>query len=114
LPAGKKPPSADDTGYTVESLALPVCALYGIRLFIVHPFGDPAFRAIGKGRGFYKFTGDPELPAMDAEPAVLERFLLLRQALDFAAGCRQDTVFIIHHRISIPIMYSLLIIYTRF
>jgi hypothetical protein len=34
---------------------------------------------------------------VNAEPAVLERFLFSRKALDPASGCRQDAIIVISH-----------------
>ena len=88
---------ADDAGDAVEAFSLTVSTFYGICAFVIHPFRNPAFHAVGKRRGFHKLPANPELPAVDAEPAVFEWLLLLRQALDFATGCRQDTVFFRGH-----------------
>jgi hypothetical protein len=80
--------STDDTRNAVETFALVVGTFHGIGLREVYPFGHPAFRAVGKRGRFHKCTPDPEFPAVDAEPAVLERFLLFGETLDSAPGCR--------------------------
>jgi hypothetical protein len=81
----------------VETFTLPVGTFHGISFLKVHPFGHPAFRAIGKRGGFHKFPTHPEFPAMDTEPAVLERFLLFGKALNPAPGCRQNAIVVIGH-----------------
>jgi hypothetical protein len=81
----------------VEPLTLPVRTFHGSGLCKVHTLGHPALRAVGKRRGFHEFSPDPEFPAVDAEPAVLERFLLLRKALDFTLLCRQDAIVFVAH-----------------
>jgi len=93
--AKKQKKSADEAGDAVEALALPVSAFHGIGLCKVHPFGNPAFRAVGKGGGFHKFPANPEFPAVDAEPAVLSRLLFLRKALYFSLAYRQDAIIVI-------------------
>jgi hypothetical protein len=97
----KNQKSADEVCNAVESLALPVSTFHGIGLCKVHPFGDPAFRAVGKGRGFHKFPPYPEFPAVDAEPAVFWRLFFLREALYFALAYRKDAIIVIGH-IQIP------------
>jgi hypothetical protein len=94
----KKKESADNTGDAVEPLSLTVGTFDGICLRKVHPFRYPAFRAVGKRGGFHKFPAYPEFPAVNAEPAVLERFLFSRKALDPASGCRQDAIILVSHR----------------
>jgi hypothetical protein len=40
--------SADDTGDAVKTFSLPVGTFHGIGFGKVHPFGNPAFRTVGK------------------------------------------------------------------
>ncbi len=89
--------SADDIRDAVESFTLPVGTLHGIGFRKIHPPGHPAFRAVGKGRGFHELPVNPELPAVDAEPAVLQRLLLFGKALDVPLYCRQYTIILIGH-----------------
>jgi hypothetical protein len=88
----KKKNSADDTCYAVKSLALAISAFHCSYFRQIHPFSHPAFCAVGKRRGFHKCSPYPELTAMNAEPAVLNRFFFLRQALHPAFYCRKDPV----------------------
>jgi hypothetical protein len=81
----------------VETFALPISTFNGIRFRKVHPLGHPAFGAIGKRGRFYEFSPDPEFPAVDAETAVLGRFLFIRKTLYLAFGHRQDAIIIIGH-----------------
>jgi hypothetical protein len=90
--------STDDTRNAVETFALVVGTFHGIGFREVYPFGHPAFRAVGKRRGFHKGSSNPKLTAVNAEPAVLNRFFFLRQALHPAFYCRQDPGFIFSHR----------------
>jgi hypothetical protein len=81
----------------VETLALPVGTFHGIGFLEIHPLGHPAFCAIGKRGGFYKFPTHPEFPAVDTEPAVLKRLLLFGKALNPAAGCLQNAIVVVGH-----------------
>lgn len=72
----------------METFTLPVGTFHGISFREVHPLGHPAFRAVSQRGRFYKFATNPEFPAVDAEPAVLEGFLLFRETLDSAPGRR--------------------------
>jgi hypothetical protein len=81
----------------VESFTLPVGTFHGIRLREVYPFGYPAFCAIGKRGGFYKFPANPEFPAMDTESAVFGWFLFIRKTLYRAFGYRQDSIIVVSH-----------------
>jgi hypothetical protein len=81
----------------VEALTLPVSTFHGLVLGKVHPFGNPAFRAVGKRRGFHKSAADPEFPAVDAEPAVFGRFFFCRKALYLTLAYRQDAIIVIGH-----------------
>ena len=76
----------------MKPLTLAVSAFHGSYLGEIHPFGYPAFRAIGKGRGFHKCSSYTKLPAMNAEPAVLNRLFFFMQALHPAFYRRQDPV----------------------
>jgi len=87
----------DDTGDAVKTFSLPVGTFHGIGFLEVHPFGDPAFRAVGERRGFYKPATDSEFPAVDAEPAVLSWLFFIRKTLYRAHGNRQDAIFIRSH-----------------
>jgi hypothetical protein len=89
--------SADEAGDAVEALTLPVSTFHGIGFCKVHPLGNPAFRAVGKRRGFYKSAANPEFPAVDTEPAVLSRLLFRREALYFSLAYRQDAIIVIGH-----------------
>jgi hypothetical protein len=89
--------SADDTGDAVEPFPLTVSTSDRICLRVVHPLRNPAFRAVGKRGRFHKFPAHPEFTAMNAEPAVLKRFLLFRKALDTASHRRQDAVVVFGH-----------------
>ena len=102
LQSKKTKKSADEARNAVETLALPVSTFHGIGFCKVHPFGDPAFRAVGKRRGFHKFPANPEFPAVDAEPAVFGRLLFRRKALYFTLAYRQDAIIVIGH-MQIPV-----------
>ena len=54
-------------------------------------FCHPAPYTVGKGRGFYKFSPHFEFPAVDAEPAMFDRFPFLREALYASPHCREFT-----------------------
>jgi hypothetical protein len=107
-----KKKSADEAGNAVETLSLPVSAFHGIGFCKVHPFGNPAFRAVGKRRGFHKFSANPEFPAVDAEPAVFGRLLFLRKALNFSLAYRQDAIIVFGHW-QIPVSWLLITCFTR-
>ena len=92
-----KKSSADDTCYTVKSLTLVISAFHCSYSRQIHPFSHPAFCAVGKRRGFHKCSPYPELTAMNAEPAVFNRFFFLRQALHPAFYCRKDPVLLFSH-----------------
>jgi len=81
----------------VEALTLTVSTFHGIGPGKVHPFGNPAFRAVGKRRGFHISAVNPEFPAVDTEPAVLNRLLFRREALYFSLAYRQDAIIVIGH-----------------
>ena len=65
----------------MKPLALPVRTLHRSGLGKIHPLGHPASRAVGKRGRLDELPAHLELPAEDAEPAVLRRLFLLRQAL---------------------------------
>jgi hypothetical protein len=81
----------------MEAPALVVGAFYGSYFGEIDPFGHPAFRAVGKRRGFHKSRSNAELPAVHTEPAVLHGLFLLRKALHPPFYCRQDPVLVFSH-----------------
>ena len=89
--------SADDAGNTVESLALTVGTLHSSCFCIVHAFGNPAFHAVGKRWRLDKSPANHEFPAVDTEPAVLDRLLFRCKALDMTTRYRQDTDIFVSH-----------------
>jgi hypothetical protein len=99
---------ADNTRDAMEPLTLAIGTFHGIGLREVHPFGNPAFRAVGKGGRFHKFTPDPEFPAVDTESAVLWWLFFIRETLYRAHGHRQDSIFIGGHNKSLRISAEIL------
>jgi hypothetical protein len=75
-----------------------VGAFYCSHFGEVDSFGDPAFRAVGKGRGCYKPGSNAKFPAVDAEPAVFHGFFFIWKALNHPFCCRQDPVLIFGHK----------------
>jgi hypothetical protein len=72
----------------MESFTLAVGTFHGIGLREIHPFSNPAFRAVGKRRGFHKSAPDPEFPAVNTETAVLSWLFFIRKTLYSAHGYR--------------------------
>jgi len=75
-----------------------VGAFYGSYFGEVDSFGDPAFRAVGKGRGCNKPGSYAKFPAVDAEAAIFYGFFFIRKALNRPFCNRQDPVLIFGHR----------------
>ena len=82
----------------MKSSATIVGAFYGSHFGEVDSFSDPAFRAVGKGRGCYKPGSYAKFPAVDAEPAVFHGFFFIRKALNRTFCNRQDPVLIFWHK----------------
>jgi hypothetical protein len=81
----------------MEAPAAVVGAFYCSDFSEIDPFSHPAFRAIGKRRGFYKSVSNTELPAVHAEPAILHRFFFFRETLHPPFYYRQDPVLVFSH-----------------
>ena len=91
----------------MKTFTLAVSAFHSSYFGEIHPFGYPAFRAVGKRGGFYKYRPYAELPAMNAEPAVLNRLFFIRQALQPAFYHRQDPIlFVSRTNVSCNILLS--------
>ena len=61
----------------MKSFSLMICAFYRDYFRKIHPLGYPAFRTIGKRRGFHEFPSYIKFPAVNAEPAVLNRLFFV-------------------------------------
>ena len=100
----------------MEAPALVVGAFYGSYFGEIDPFGHPAFRAVGKRRGYHKSWANAELPAVHAEPAVLHGLFFFRKALHPPFYYRQDPVIVFsrHAKLQSPaVIFCLLGYNTR-
>ncbi len=70
----------------METLTLPVRATDCLHGREIHVTGHPALHAVGKRRGFHVLAIYLEFPAVDAEPAVLNRLLFVGKALNRASS----------------------------
>ncbi len=91
----------------MKTFTLAVSAFHRGYFCQIHPLGYPAFRAVGKRGGFHKCSSYTKLPAMNAEPAVLNRLFFIRQALHPAFYHRQDPIlFVSRTNVSCNILLS--------
>ena len=98
--------STDDTGNTVKPLTLAISAFYGGNPGKIHLFRYPAFRAVNKGRGFYKSRPNAEFPAVDTESTVFHRLFFPGETLNLPFCCRQNPVIMFTHEFRRHLLYS--------
>jgi hypothetical protein len=100
--------STDDARYAVKPFTLTVSAFHRSNFGKIHTLRHPAFRAVGKRWGFYKFPTYTELAAMNAEPAVLHGFFFFCKALHFPLKCRKNPDIFFSH----GYLYHLLLLFS--
>jgi len=87
----------DDIGDAVKSPTLPVSTFHRFSLGKINFFCYPAFCTVRERRGCYKPVLHFELPAVHAEPAVLDWFFLVCKTLHFSLYHRNNPIFSVSH-----------------